>query len=63
MANRPAPFKITDVQRAIKAGQSLGLPVTGYAIGADGTIIVHTGQDDGTKLSPLEAWKANRGTS
>ena len=58
-----AAFKITDLQRAIKAGQALGLPVTGYEIGADGRIIVHTTGSAAEKLTPYEKWDAVHGKS
>ena len=58
-----AVFRIMDVQRAIKAGQALGLPVAGYEIGADGRIIVHTVPGEAEKLTPYEKWDAVHGKS
>ena len=40
---RAATFKLSDVQRAVKAVQALGLPITAVEIAPDGTIRVLTG--------------------
>jgi hypothetical protein len=37
-------FKQTDLRRAIKAFQKLGLPITGAEIHRDGKIVVMTGR-------------------
>lgn len=62
MAN-PTPFKVTDVKRAINCALSLGLKVSGFEIGADGRIIVHTpgiGPVADSADADLEKWKRAR---
>lgn len=33
---------LAEIKRAVQAAQDIGLPVSGYSIGPDGTITVHT---------------------
>jgi hypothetical protein len=43
MSTKPWPWKPRDISRALGVARKNGLDVTGYAIGADGTITVMTG--------------------
>jgi hypothetical protein len=42
MSKRKWAFKLTDIQRAIKAVKQECLPVSGVRISADGTIVIDT---------------------
>lgn len=56
-------FKRSDLERAIKSAQGLGLPVSGFEIAPDGTIRVLTSAATAPQvLSPAEEWKARNGT-
>ncbi|TKA98531.1 hypothetical protein FAZ78_00290 [Cereibacter changlensis] len=61
MTARPAPFKAPDVKRAVSCALSLGLKVTGFEIGTDGRIIVHTSDAAADSAdADLEKWKRSR---
>jgi hypothetical protein len=54
----PLPFRVPDIKRAVKAAQDLGLTVTGYKIGADGSIEVQTLEQAANNAdAALEAWQ------
>ena len=56
-----AAFKMADVQRAILAGQKLGLAVSGYEIEPGGRIIVRTAAADADDAdAALEAFMRGR---
>lgn len=58
MPARPAPFRVTDVKRALKAAHDFGMTVTGYEIGADGSIVVRTSEAPSNSAdAALETWK------
>ena len=57
MPNRPAPFKMTDLRRAVSVAMGLGLTVTGYEITPEGKIVVNTGQTDNAADAALANWQ------
>lgn len=59
---KAAAFRLSDVQRAIKAAAGSGLTVSGVEITKNGTIRVLTGAAAAAQgLSPFEAWEAANG--
>lgn len=59
-----ARFTQADIQRAIKPAVDLGLPVLGYEITKDGTIVVHTASAaESDADAALGAWERGHGTS
>ena len=55
-------FKRSDLERAIKCAQALGLPVSGFEIAPDGTIRVLTSSLSTPQvLSPAEEWRVRNG--
>jgi hypothetical protein len=64
MSKRPLTFKQTDLLRAIKAFQKLGLPIAGAEIHRDGKIIVVTGNGNAkaeNAATELDHWLAKQG--
>jgi hypothetical protein len=61
-------FKETDVRRAIRAVQAVGLSVTGIKIFKDGAIVVQSGKEESAATTSetepaeaaFEAWKVRR---
>jgi hypothetical protein len=54
----PLPFRVPDIKRAIKVAHDMGLTVTGYKIGADGSIHVQTlEQAESSADAALAAWQ------
>jgi len=49
-------FKQTDLLRAIKAFQKLGLPITGAEIHRDGKIVVMTGKVSEDTMANTNPW-------
>jgi hypothetical protein len=49
-------FKQTDLLRAIKAFQKLGLPITGAEIHRDGKIVVMTGKVSEDTMTNTNPW-------
>jgi hypothetical protein len=43
-AHKPPPPWLADLKHAVKFAQKVGLTVTGYSIGPDGTLTVQTGK-------------------
>lgn len=63
MVARPASFKAADVKRAVGCALALGLKVTGFEIGKDNRIIVHTADIEPVldcADAELEKWKRAR---
>lgn len=61
--SRPATFKQSDIQRAIKAAKAMDLPVTGYEITAEGTIRILTAPviKADAPTDTYGGWKKSRG--
>ena len=54
-------FRQSDVKRAIRAAQAVGLPVVGFEITQEGKIVVHTateGRDPAD--AALDGWQRGR---
>lgn len=51
MSNRPAPFKQSDVTRAVKGFLASGLSVGAARIEKDGTIVILTSASEAVKRS------------
>jgi hypothetical protein len=61
MPKGPLIFKQTDLLRAIKAFQKLGLPITGAEIHRDGKIVVVVGEGKAQdSVTDLERWLASK---
>lgn len=55
------PFKQSDVTRAIRAAQQMGLPVSGFEITPEGKIVVHTATEGHDAAdAALEGWQRGR---
>lgn len=52
-------FRQADLQRAVKAVQAAGLPLTAIEIEPDGTIRILT-SEPASALSPLQQWEADQ---
>ena len=50
--SRRAVFRQSDIERALKAAQAVGLAVAGYELDADGRLVVFTA--DGRLPEPIE---------
>ena len=50
-------FKETDLRRAIKAFQKLGLPIAGAEIHRDGKIVVVVGEGKTVQESTVNEWE------
>ncbi len=56
-----AVFRQSDVTRAIRAAQSVGLPVVGFEITPNGKITVHTATEGHDAAdAALEGWRRGR---
>ena len=56
-----AAFKQSDVTRAIRAAQAVGLPVVAFEITPEGRILVHTATEGHDAAdSALEGWQRGR---
>jgi hypothetical protein len=53
-------FKETEVRRAIRAVQAMGLPISKVEIGKDGKIAILSMQEVAPAESAFEAWKGKR---
>jgi len=61
MPRRPAPFKQTDVTRALKAAQAAGLKPSRVEIDSAGRIVVgFDGAAPAEPSNPFDHWKAKR---
>ena len=54
-------FRQSDVMRAIRAAQAVGLPVVGFEITPEGKIMVHTATEGRDAAdAALEGWERGR---
>jgi hypothetical protein len=56
MANRPAPIRKAEIERAVKGVLATGLNITRIDV-EGGKIIIHTGDSESHEETPLEAWR------
>ena len=64
MSKRSLLFKETDLRRAIRTFQKLGLPIARAEIARDGKIVVVVGEGNAkSEVTELDRWMANRETN
>jgi predicted metal-dependent RNase len=62
MANRPAPIRKADIERAVKGVIATGLNITRIDV-EGGKIVIYTGEGEDREETPLEAWRRKNGQS
>lgn len=62
MANRPAPIRKTEIERAVKGVLATGLNITRIDV-EGGKIVIYTNEGEAHQESPLEAWRRENGQS
>jgi hypothetical protein len=63
MSNRRHRVRQADVTRVVKSVKAAGMPVGRVSVDSEGTIhIASADVSPGAEASPLEQWKASRGT-
>jgi hypothetical protein len=58
MARRQAAFRQTDVSRAIRGAQAVGMPLAGVRITPEGEIFVAFVESPKTATTAFDEWKA-----
>lgn len=62
MANRPAPIRKAEIERAVKGVLATGLSITRIDV-EGGKIVIYTNDGGEQQDSPLEAWRREHGQS
>lgn len=60
MANRPAPIRKAEIERAVKGVLATGLNITRIDV-EGGKIVIHTGDGEAREETPLETWRRKNG--
>lgn len=62
MANRPAPIRKVEIERAVKGVIAAGLNITRIDV-EGGKIVIYTQEGEARQESSLEAWRRENGQS
>jgi hypothetical protein len=60
MANRPAPIRKAEIERAVKGVLATGLTITRIDV-EGGKVVIYTQDGEAQQDSPLEAWRREHG--
>ncbi len=60
MPRRPASFRKSDLERALRAAKAAGLQIARFEIDQAGKIVVFVGTHDTVVDTPLDRWMASR---
>jgi hypothetical protein len=60
MANRPAPIRKAEIERAVKGVLATGLTITRIDV-EGGKVVIYTQDSEAHQDSPLEAWRREHG--